>query len=97
MKVIIRVSAESDLDNIFSWIAKDNPRAATEIVRRIKGRINRLALNALSEMGRPGFIEGTRELVEYPYVIVYKIFEDRREIAVLSILHGARDPEGRGD
>ena len=32
MKVIIRESAEDDLDRIFSWIAKDNPTAAAEMV-----------------------------------------------------------------
>jgi hypothetical protein len=27
-------------------------------------------------MGRPGLIEGTRELLEWPYIIVYKVYED---------------------
>ncbi len=91
MKVIVRETAEDDLDRIFAWIAKDNPRAAAALVSRIRERINRLELNPLAHMGRPGFVEGTRELVEYPYVIVYKVFDERREILVLSILHGAQD------
>ena len=44
MKVIIRESAEDDLDRIFAWIAKDNARAAAEMVWRIQQRINRLEL-----------------------------------------------------
>jgi toxin ParE1/3/4 len=94
MKVIVREAAEDDIDRIFAWIAKDNPRAAADMVSRIRDRINRLELGPLAHMGRPGFVEGTRELVEYPYVIVYKVFEERREILVLSIVHGARDREG---
>jgi len=45
-------------------------------------------------MGRPGFVEGTRELLEWPYIIVYRVDEERDEIVVLSIVHGARDREG---
>jgi plasmid stabilization system protein ParE len=40
-------------------------------------------------------VEGTRELVEYPYIIVYKVDEAHREIVILSIVHGARDRERR--
>ena len=54
MKVIVRELAAADLDNIFDWISKDNPRAAAEVVRRIRARINRLAIAGLSHMGRPG-------------------------------------------
>jgi toxin ParE1/3/4 len=42
-------------------------------------------------MGRPGVVLGTRELFEAPYVIVYEVHEDRDEIVVLAIIHGARD------
>ena len=53
----------------------------------------RLELPALSHMGRPGLVEDTRELLEWPYIIVYKVFEYREEIIVLSVVHGARDRE----
>jgi plasmid stabilization system protein ParE len=45
----------------------------------------------LANMGRTGLIEGTRELVEYPYIIVYRVDEELDEIVVLSVVHGARD------
>jgi toxin ParE1/3/4 len=41
-------------------------------------------------MGRPGLVDGTRELVEGPYIIVYKVFEDGK-IVILTVVHGARD------
>ena len=34
-----------------------------------------------------------RILIEYPYIIVYRVDDQRREIAVLAILHWA---QGRG-
>jgi plasmid stabilization system protein ParE len=57
MKVIVREAAEDDLDRIFAWIAKDNPRAAVNMVARLRDRINLLELDALAHMGRPGFVE----------------------------------------
>jgi plasmid stabilization system protein ParE len=36
-------------------------------------------------------IEGTRELVEPPYIIVYEVHEAAGEIDVLAVVHGARD------
>ncbi len=90
MKVIIRESAEDDLNRIFAWIAKDNPGAAADVIARIRDRINLLEINSLAHMGRPGLDPGTRELVEYPYIIVYEVHEARKQIEVLLIVHGAQ-------
>ena len=96
MKVIVREKAEEDLDRIFAWIAKDNPRAAADMVSRIRDHINLLELDNVALMGRPGFVGGTRELIEYPYIIIYTVDDRRREIDVLSIMHGAQEREGGG-
>ncbi len=93
MKVVVRETAASDLDEIFDWISRDNPRAAAELVRRIRARISRLAISGLSHVGRLGLVEGTRELVEAPYIIVYMVDEPSDEIVVLAIVHGTRDRE----
>lgn len=90
MKVVVREKAEDDLDDIFQWIARDNPRAAAQMVARIRDRIHLLELDSLARMGRPGFVEGTLELVEYPYLIIYRVDDSRREVDVLAIMHGAR-------
>ena len=91
MRVFIREAAVRDLDDIFDWIFQDRPKAAAEVVRRIRGRIERLAIPGLSHVGRPGLVEGTRELIEGPYIVVYEVDELAEEITVLAIVHGARD------
>ena len=53
----------------------------------------RLATPELTHMGHPGFVEGTRELLEWPYIIVYKVYEDVGEIVIISVVHGAQDRE----
>jgi len=94
MRVTFDPAARDELDDIFRWISKNSPRAAHELIARIEAKIMRLEPPELTHMGRPGLVEGTRELLEWPYIIVYKVFEDRDEIVVLSIVHGAQDREG---
>jgi plasmid stabilization system protein ParE len=38
MKIVVLKKADEDLDHIFEWIAKDNPRAAANVVRRNPSR-----------------------------------------------------------
>jgi plasmid stabilization system protein ParE len=80
MRVTFDSAAKDELDDIFAWIAKDNPRAAYEMIARIEAKVMQLEIPQLAHMGRPGVIEG-------------KVFEDRDEIVVLSVAHGARDRE----
>ncbi len=89
MKVLIRPEADRDLDGIFEWIAKDNPRAAVEAIRRIRLKIELLATTGFAEIGRRGREHGTRELIAAPYIIVYEVHKARDELIVLGIFHGA--------
>ena len=91
MKLIIHAKAADDLAAIFTWIANDNVRAAKETIRRIRTRVGYLTAPGLANIGRPGLDPGTRELVEYPYIIVYEVHQRRGQIVVLAIFHGARD------
>lgn len=91
MKLIVRRRAADDLEAIFAWIAIDNPRAAARVVQRIRQKLDLLLTPGLVNIGRPGRSEGTRELVEGPYVIVYEVDEGANQISVLAIFHGAQD------
>jgi toxin ParE1/3/4 len=90
MKIVFDDDALDELARIRAWIAKTNPRAADDLINRIFDKIDNLLTPELTYMGRPGFDPGTHELIEYPYIIVYEVHEDRREIVILSIVHGAR-------
>jgi addiction module RelE/StbE family toxin len=94
MKISFEPVARDELNDIFEWIAKDNPDAAYKLIARIEEKVTRLAAPNLAHMGRPGLIEGTRELVEYPYIVVYRVDDRRQEIVIIAIVHGARDREG---
>jgi len=77
MKVTFEPAARDDLDRIFDWIANENPRAATALIGRIEAKVMRLENRELTHMGRPGLVEGTRELLEWPYIIVYRVDDVR--------------------
>jgi toxin ParE1/3/4 len=93
MRVPFDPAARDELGDVFAWIVKDSPRAAREMIARIEAKVMRLEIPQLTHMGRPGLVEGTRELIEWPYIIDYKVFEDLDEIVVLSVVNGARDRE----
>jgi toxin ParE1/3/4 len=60
-------------------------------MNRIEALIARLQMVGIAEMGRPGLIEGTRELIDAPYIIVYKVIETRDEIIIVSVIHSAQN------
>lgn len=81
-------TALKNLDGIGDYIARDNPRAAARVVTIIWDSVQRLA--EFPGLGRPGRVDGTRELVitGTPYVVPYRARGNRVEI--LRVFHGAR-------
>ena len=80
--------AIADRDAIFDYIEADSPRAAASVDDRIRACVDNL--KRFPEMGRPGRIEGTRELVisRTPYIAAYRIADDT--VRILRLLHGAQ-------
>ena len=71
------------------YIRRDNPIAARRVATEIYERAV-ASLNAFPYSGRPGRVQGTRELPlpPLPFVVVYRVRDDAVEIA--NILHGAQ-------
>ena len=70
------------------YIAQDNPLAAINQDEEIERQINMLLTHP--QMGRPGRVTGTRELVisSTPFVVVYRL--QGQSIEVLRLLHSAQ-------
>jgi toxin ParE1/3/4 len=83
MRVVVRAKAADDLDEIYAWIAKENPSAAVLTVRRLRARFEQLSTPGLERMGRRGLIRDTLELVEPPYIIIYRVDEARGQVQSL--------------
>lgn len=89
MKVLFDERAVEDLEDIYRFIAADDPRTARMVIDRIVASVERLA--QFPDMARAGRVEGTREWVvpRLPYIAVYRVSEDR--IIVAGVFHGARE------
>jgi toxin ParE1/3/4 len=77
-----------DLIEIRKYIAADKPHTASRVSALIRQSVETLAEHP--DIGRPGRIEGTRELIlsALPYIIPYRVKSDIIEI--LRVLHAAR-------
>jgi toxin ParE1/3/4 len=77
-------------DAQLDYIAHDNPRAAVSQGDRIHEQVDQLMDHP--QMGRPGRVEGTRELVisRTPFVAVYRYKPRAKRIEVIRLLHGSQ-------
>jgi toxin ParE1/3/4 len=80
--------ALANLDEAADYTAKDSPSAARAMVAEAFRLTDLLADNP--DMGRPGRVPGTRELImtRHPYIIPYRVRSGCVE--VLRFFHGAR-------
>lgn len=76
------------LDQIGSYIAKDDPEAAARLVARIVSAVDNL--RSQPAMGRSGRIKGTREYVfaDIPYIVAYRVKPE--VIEIIAVIHRAQ-------
>lgn len=88
MNIEWSVLALEDRDQIFDFIASENPLAAVSVDVEIEEQVSQLVL--FPESGRMGRVKDTRELIinRTPYIAAYQIRED--QVTILRILHCAQ-------
>jgi len=89
MRLSFSPLAEQDLEFIGDYIAADNPARALTFVLELQEQCQRIARNPLGYRARPELGEGLRSCAHGNYVIFFEVEPD--EVAVVRILHGARD------
>lgn len=93
MRVRWTDSARRDLQEIATWIARDRPQTAREVVTALRASVRHLA--EYPQLGRivPEIgAESLRERVVTPWRILYRLHE--REIVILAVVHGRRELRG---
>ncbi|NWA23446.1 type II toxin-antitoxin system RelE/ParE family toxin [Pseudomonas gingeri] len=87
MSVIWTPEAQQDRLEIWEYIATESPYAAARLDELFSAAANRLTTHP--EMGRPGTVPGTRELIPHEnYRLVYEI--NSEVIWILALVHTAR-------
>ena len=86
MKVVWSPRAIRHLVSLREHIAADSEQNAALVAQRILHSVE--LLQTQPEMGRPGRVVGTRELVvpNTPYIIPYRIRRERLEL--IAVFHG---------
>lgn len=81
-------AALNDLKEIGRYIASEDPAAAYRALARIEAAANSLIHSP--ELGRPGRVPDTRELIVpgIPYILPYYI--KNREVRILAVMHASR-------
>lgn len=88
MKLVWSARSLGDRREIYTYIERENPRAAIAVDERISAAAQRLI--DFPESGRPGRVEGTRELIvpRAPYILPYRIVG--KTVRILRVIHAAR-------
>ncbi|ACM19804.1 toxin, RelE family [Geotalea daltonii FRC-32] len=77
-----------DLDEVESYIARDNPVAAIGVVTKIVKMVS--VLEKQPGLGRPGRVPGSKELVipDTPFIVPYRVKDGL--VQVLRVYHTSR-------
>jgi len=88
-RVLKRPLAENDLDEIWLYIAQDNPDNADALLDKIEERCQAIAQFPFIGTDRDELMPDLRSLPVGNYLIFYMPIEDG--IVVVRVLHGMRD------
>ena len=88
-RYVLSAKAESDLDDIWEYIAKDNLEAADRVRDALEKRMREIARMPGIGHSRSDIHSLYRALSVYSYLIIY--LPDTRPLQVVRVVHGARD------
>ena len=83
-------TALKNLDQEAEYIAKEEPQAAQQMVRKIYHTVSLLKDNP--SLGHPGRLPGTHELVipKTRYIVPYRVRPRLKRIEILRVFHASR-------
>ena len=91
MKIRYATRARNDIEEVYSYLAKENPAAAKRVKAAILATVQLAASRPYIGIKNARATELRSRLVsQYPYRIHYLI--DGQEMLILHIRHGARGP-----
>jgi len=88
-RYVISAQAQSDLDDIWEYISKDNLEAADRVRDALEKKMRELARLPGIGHPRPDVHPAYRFQRVYSYLIIY--LPDTRPLQIVRVLHGRRD------
>lgn len=93
MRLIFLPQAETDLEAIGDYIARDNPGRALSFVRELRAQCRKIAKAPKAYRPRPELGPGLRSCPYGNYLVLF--FEEPGLVRIVRVLHGAMDVEAR--
>ena len=91
MKVQWTESALSQLQAIYDYMAQTSPEYALRMIDRLTRRSIQISEFPFSGRMVPEYeLNEVREILEWPYRIIYLIDSEGSRVEVLAVVHGAR-------
>ena len=90
-RLLFRPLAETDLKDIWDYIATDSPERGEKLIRDIYARLGTISHNPYIGKARPEIEQDLRSFPVGRYIVFYFPLSDG--IDVIRILHGSRDIE----
>jgi len=89
MRILWSRRAIANLTALRDYIAEDSPVNAVTVAQRVLKTVELLAKRP--QIGRPGRIAGTRELIvpRTPYIVPYRVRGDQLEL--IAVFHGRQN------
>ena len=81
--------AKRDLDDIWTYVAREDSAAGDRLIDRIYAVSRRLADFPESGPARPDIAAGVRSMMAGRYLLLYRVGRDA--VDVVRVVHGARD------
>ena len=98
MKLVWTEPAETDLDKLFDYIARDAPIYAEQYIDRILAAV--LKLTDIPRVGRKvpeADSDNIRELIVQSQRVIYAIDDDQDTVSILALVHVRQDLAGKDD
>lgn len=92
-RIRITPRALADLEQAFEFIRRDSPQNAALMIRRLLDAIDGLEiLPHRYDVPRAGMTRGrnVRSMPVWPYLVRYRIDDQRKVVFILRVRHGAR-------
>ena len=93
MRLVFLPQAETDLEAIGDYIARDNPRRAMSFVRELREQCRKTTEAPKAYRPRPELGKGLRSCAYGNYVVFF--FEEPGLVRIVRVLHGAMDIEAQ--
>ena len=90
-RLVLSPIADSDLREIWEYIARKNPEAADQVLDTLQVSLERLLLAPSMGRPRPELADRLRSLTTGRYLIFYLFAKP--EVQIVRVLHNARDIE----